>query len=72
MRAQSNHVRSKLEGARVAHGTLASVSCLRDCGERGSPDERSDVAREQQEEVLSPRCMGGGWILPESRKGNRF
>lgn len=69
--AQSNHVRNKLEGGRTAHGILASVSCLGDGGERGSPDERSDVGSKQQEDVLQPRGRGtlrGRWALQTAEK----
>lgn len=53
LRAQSNCVRSKPEGARMAHGTLASVSCLRDGGEMSSPDEKSDVAVDKRKMCYS-------------------
>lgn len=53
--AQSILVRGQHEGARVAHGTLASVRCLWDWAERGSPEKgrarqwtgRSSVAQVQ-------------------------
>lgn len=37
--AQSSLVRGQHEGARVAHGPLASVGCLWDWAERGSPEK---------------------------------